>query len=184
MASAAPSASSDGVEELLATLAASRPGVRVAVIRPTTTLGPAAPLLFAGRAHISLSDFDPPMQFTWVDDVVAAFAAAIHSPAAAGTFNVGAPGTVRASEVAGILGVRGVRLPYRTRRRAAALLDRLRIPSLHPGFVDMARYPIVVDSGRARDELGWRPERDSAAALRRFGETLRTDRRSRPPQRS
>jgi hypothetical protein len=37
----------------------------------------------------------------------------------------------------------------------------------------MARYPIVVDSGRAQRELGWRAACDSAAALRRFGELVK-----------
>jgi UDP-glucose 4-epimerase len=161
------------VERMLDELAAGRPGTRVVHVRPTTVLGPGAGLLLARRAYVSLSDFDPPMQFTWVDDVVAAFAAALHVADAAGAFNVGAPGTVRASEVASVLGVRGLRLPYRARRRAAAAMSRLRIPgALDPGFVDLARYPIVVSATRAERELGWHPRRDTTAALGRFRETL------------
>lgn len=160
-------------ERMLDDLAPRHPGVRIVRIRPTTTLAPGAPVLLGRRVHIGLSDFDPPLQFTWVDDMVAAFVAALHSPRAAGAFNVGAPGTVRSSEVAGILGVRSVRLPYRVRRAAATAMSRLRVPGgLPPGFVDLARYPIVVSSARAEVELGWRPERDSGAALRRYGETL------------
>ena len=157
------------VERLLDELAGRAPDTRVVRLRPTTTLGPGAPLLLAGRVHVGLSDHDPPLQFTWADDVAAAFAAALLTPSATGAFNVGAPGTVRLSEVAGILGVRSLRLPHRARRAAAAAMQRLRVPgALDPGFVDMARYPIVVDARRAREELGWRPELDSEAALRRY----------------
>jgi hypothetical protein len=51
---------------------------------------------------------------------------------------------------------------------------RLRVPgALHPGFVDMHRYPIVVSSARAQEALGWRAEHDTRAALERFRATLR-----------
>jgi UDP-glucose 4-epimerase len=161
------------VERMLDELAAGRPGVRVVHVRPTTVLGPGAGLLLARRAYVSLADFDPPLQFTWVDDMVRAFTAALHAPEAAGPFNVGAPGTVRASEVAGVLGVRGLRLPYAARRRVAAAMSRLRIPgALDPGFVDLARYPIVVSGARAERELGWQARLDTAGALGRFRETL------------
>jgi UDP-glucose 4-epimerase len=161
------------VEGMLDDLGARHPGVRIARLRPTTILAPGAPLLFGRRAYVTFSDFDPPMQFTWVDDVVAAFVSALHNQAATGAFNLGAPGTVRSSDVARILGVRSIRLPYSARRAAAAAMSRLRIPGgLHPGFVEMNRYPIVVASARAEVELGWRPGCDSLGALRRFGETL------------
>jgi nucleoside-diphosphate-sugar epimerase len=160
------------VEAALADLAARRPGLRVACLRPGTVVGPGTALLLARRAYLSLSDFDPPMQFTWVDDVAAAFAAAVLRPATR-VFNVGAPGTVRASEVARLLGVRSVRLPYRARRTAASVLTALRIPgALDPRYVELHRYPIVVSSARAEAELGWRAEHDSAEALRRFALTL------------
>jgi nucleoside-diphosphate-sugar epimerase len=161
------------VEEMLDRVAARAPHVRCAWLRPTNTLAPGSPLLLGHRVYVTLRGFDPPMQFTWVDDVAAAFAAALHAPSARGPVNVGAPGTVLASEVAATLGVRGVRLPYRARRRAAVAMRHLGVPGgLHPGFVDMARYPIVVSSRRAETALGWRPALDTAGALRRFAETL------------
>jgi UDP-glucose 4-epimerase len=130
-------------------------------------------VLLGGRFYVSLSDHDPQVQFTWIDDAIAAFAAALHVRDASGVFNVGAPGTVRASEVAGILGARGVRLPHRVRRAVAASATRLRVPgALHPGFVDMDRYPIVLDSARAERELGWAARHDTRGALERLRETM------------
>lgn len=164
------------VEGLLDDLERRHPGVRVVRMRPVGTLGPGAPALARGRAFVTLSDFDPLMQFTWVDDVVRAFTAALHAPHASGAFNVGAPGPVRASEVAGLMGVRRVRLPHRALRAAARAGSALRLPgALHPGWVDMARYPIVVDAARARHELGWQAG-DCVTALQRYGATLRGSR--------
>ena len=161
------------VERLLEGLSSRGSETRAVWLRPTTTLGPGAPLLFRRSALVRLSDFDPPMQFTWVDDVASAFVCALHARDARGAFNIGAAGTLRSSDVAAVLGVRDVALPYRPRRALASAMTLARVRgALHPGFVDMARYPIVVDAGRAHRELGWRPRLDSLAALRRFGELI------------
>jgi nucleoside-diphosphate-sugar epimerase len=143
-------------------------------MRPVSTLGPGAPALLGGRVFVSLSNFDPLIQFTWIDDVAAAFVAALRTRDARGAFNVGAPGAVPASRVAGLIGVRALRLPHRPMRIAARLGSGLRLPgALHPAWTDMARYPIVVDTARAECELGWRASLDCAGALRRYGALLR-----------
>jgi hypothetical protein len=60
------------------------------------------------------------------------------------------------------MGVRRVRLPHRVLRLAARA-------AMDPSWVDMARYPIVVDTARAERDLGWRATCDCAEALRRHG---------------
>lgn len=134
---------------------------RVVRMRPTAILGPGAPALLGGRAFVSVAGFDPLMQFMWVDDAVAAFEAAIHEPVE-GAFNIGAPDPVHATEVAGLLGARHLRLPRKVLRAGA------RLTGMHPDWVDMTRYPIVVDTSRAERELGWRASCDTTTALRRF----------------
>ena len=157
------------VERMLSELEVRHPDVRVVRMRPVSTLGPGAPVLARGRVFPTLSDFDPLMQFTWLDDVVAAFVAALHAPWARGAYNVGAPAPVRSSEVAGLMGARRLRLPHRVLR----LVTRA---AMDPAWADMARYPIVVDTARAERELGWRAGRDCTAALRRYGEVFATTR--------
>jgi hypothetical protein len=44
---------------------------------------------------------------------------------------------------------------------------------MHPGWVDMLRYPLVLDCSRAERELGWRASCNSATAVRRFGALLK-----------
>lgn len=161
------------VERMLDRLQAGSPGLRVVRVRPVSTLGPGAPTVLGGRAFITLSDFDPLVQFTWLDDVVAAFVAVLHSPSAEGAFNVGAPQPVRASQVAGLMGVRRLRAPHRLLRGLAAATCAARLPgAMHPAWVDMTRYPLVVDTGRAERELGWSASCTCAGALRRYGELL------------
>lgn len=168
------------VERMLDGLEREHPDVRVVRLRPVSVLGPGAPALLGGRGFVSPSDFDPLMQFVWVDDAVAAFGAALHR-GVRGAFNVGAPRPVRASGVAELMGVRGVRLPHRVLRALAAAGSALRLPgALDPAWVDMTRYPIVVDCARAERELGWTASGDCADALRRFGETLRARGRRAP----
>ena len=162
-------------EEVLDEFEARRPDVRVVRMRPVANLGPGAPVILGGRAFLTLSDFDPLIQFVWVDDTVEAFRAALHA-SVSGAFNVGAPEPVRTSEVAGLLGTRRVRVPHRVARMAARVGSALRAPGgLHPGWADMARYPLVVDTSRAQRELGWRASCDCETAVRRFGALLRGD---------
>src|SRR5438132_1395154 len=140
-----PPAPADGVEPLRRDR-----DLRVVRMRPVSALGRGAPVMLRGRAWISLSDYDPLIQFVWLDDLVDAFVRAVHQPVS-GPFNVGAPDPVRVSEVAELLGVRSVRLPHRVVRLAA------RLPGgMHPAWVDVLRYPIVGGCSRAERGLGWR----------------------------
>jgi nucleoside-diphosphate-sugar epimerase len=137
-------------------------------------LSPRARLLLARRFYVSPLGEDPEMQFTWVDDVASAFAAAVFARDATGPFNVGAPGTVRASEVARVLEARSLRMPYGLRKAVTAAGTRLRVPGArHPGLADTARYPIVVSAERAERELGWRAEHESVDALRVYAARTR-----------
>lgn len=163
-------------ERLLDEVEAARPGLRVVRMRPVATIGPGAPEIAGGRVFITPSDFDPLMQFTWIDDLVSAFRLALLDQDARGPFNVGAPGPVRASAVAGLIGARAVRAPFRLLRSTSAVATALRAPgAMHPGWVETARYPIVVATERAEAELGWSARLDGETALRRYGEDKRAE---------
>jgi nucleoside-diphosphate-sugar epimerase len=171
------------VEHMLDELERAHPDARIVRLRPVTILGPGAPI--GPRIFPTLSNFDPLIQFVSLADVVrATLAALLPGPGSAprGAFNLGAPGPVRSSEVAGLLGLRALRIPYRLARGAARASAAARLPgSLHPGWVDMGRYPIVVDSTRAQRELGWSASGDCAAALGEFAQLLADRRRGSGP---
>jgi UDP-glucose 4-epimerase len=50
-------------------------------------------------------------------------------------------------------------------RRAASLTWRLRLQPSPEGWLDMALGVPIMDSSRARDELGWTPRRSAGGAL-------------------
>jgi UDP-glucose 4-epimerase len=68
-------------------------------------------------------------------------------------------------ELARLLGARPLRLPRRLLRGGAALTYGLHLQPSEPGWVDMAFAVPLMDSARAREELGWKPARTSGEAL-------------------
>jgi nucleoside-diphosphate-sugar epimerase len=84
---------------------------------------------------------------------------------ARGAFNVAADPILDPRELARILGARLVPVPARALRGAAALSYRLRLQPSEPGWVDMALAVPLMDTTRARRELGWQPRHTAAEAL-------------------
>jgi UDP-glucose 4-epimerase len=85
---------------------------------------------------------------------------------ARGAFNIAAEPVLDSSELARALGARKVRVPPAALRAAAAFSFRLRLQPSEPGWLDMALGVPLMDSTRARQELGWQPHSSSVEALR------------------
>ena len=98
-------------------------------------------------------------------DVGEAYRLAIVTDDAHGPFNVAADPVLDPDELARALGSRTVRVPRGLLRGGAALTYGLRLQPSEPGWVDMAFAVPVMDTTRARTELGWKPERSSTDAL-------------------
>jgi nucleoside-diphosphate-sugar epimerase len=98
-------------------------------------------------------------------DAGEAYRLAIVNDGAHGAFNIAADPVLDPDELARALGARTARVPAAVLRRGAALTYRLRLQPSEPGWVDMALAVPVMDTTRARTELGWRPERSSTDAL-------------------
>jgi nucleoside-diphosphate-sugar epimerase len=86
-----------------------------------------------------------------------------------GPFNIAAEPVLDARVVASLLGARTVPLPPGPARRAFAIAYNLRLHPSPPGWFDLGAGVPLLDSGRARRELGWEPSR---TALDAFGELL------------
>ena len=63
------------------------------------------------------------------------------------------------------LNARPVPVPARVARALADVTWRLRIQPSPPGWLDMALAVPIMDTSRARDELGWNPRHTSVEAL-------------------
>jgi nucleoside-diphosphate-sugar epimerase len=91
----------------------------------------------------------------------------------AGAFNIAADPPLDSAAVARALGARMLPVPFVLARGVTDLTWRLRVQPTDVGWLDIARASPVLDSTRARTELGWSPRRDPEAALREVVAGLR-----------
>jgi UDP-glucose 4-epimerase len=82
-----------------------------------------------------------------------------------GPFNLAADPVIGPEELAALLDARPVGVPARVLRTLADLTWKLRLQPSPPGWIDMALGVPLMDTTRAREELGWRPTRTSLEAL-------------------
>jgi nucleoside-diphosphate-sugar epimerase len=90
-----------------------------------------------------------------------------------GAFNLAADPVMDADLLADMLGARKVRLPLRGVRAALAAAWALRLVPASPQLLDLALRVPIMDTARARTELGWTPAHTSRDALAEFLEGLR-----------
>lgn len=84
---------------------------------------------------------------------------------ARGAFNIAADPVLDPDELGRLLGARPVPVPGAVLRAGADLTWRLRLQPSSPGWVDMALSVPLLDTTRAREELGWTPRRTAGEAL-------------------
>ena len=81
--------------------------------------------------------------------------------------------TARRSDA--LLHARPVAVPAAVLRAAAAAAFHPRLTPTPPGWVDMALAVPLMDTARAREELGWQPRRDAGDALLELLDGMRTE---------
>ncbi len=175
------------VEQRLDTLERDRPALRVVRLRPALIFkagaateirrlfaGPLLPGRLLRPGLIPLVPNVPRLRFQAVHslDVGDAYRRALLSEAR-GAFNLAAEPPLGPDELAEVLQARRVRIPPSILRSAAAATYRLRLQPSEPGWVDMALAVPLIDSSRARTELGWTPHHSSTNTLRELIEALR-----------
>lgn len=90
-----------------------------------------------------------------------------------GAFNVAADPVLDPDELARILGARPVPVDPRLLRAVTDLTWRAHLQPTPAGWLDMALNVPVMDTSRARDELGWTPRHSSGDALLELLEGMR-----------
>jgi len=92
---------------------------------------------------------------------------------ATGAFNVASEPVIGTSDIAEVLGQgRHLDVPAKALRPLLAGAWRSRALALDPGWLDMAMRVPVLDSSRAREELGWSPRHDARETLRELLEGM------------
>jgi nucleoside-diphosphate-sugar epimerase len=168
------------VEFLLDGLEARRPGLKVTRVRPGLVLqhaagseianyflGPLVPT--RGLLGVSVPALPMPralaVQAVHARDLADAYTRVVES-GAPGAFNVATEPVLTGLEVARALGARrAVPVSRSAVRGLAALSFRAHLHPTAPGWLDMAYAIPVMDTNRARSELGWEPQVSSVEAL-------------------
>jgi UDP-glucose 4-epimerase len=82
-----------------------------------------------------------------------------------GAFNIAAEPEIGVEELCEFFGARSFPLPAGALRAAADLTWKLRLQPSSPGWIDLALKSPLMDTRRAREELGWEPTVSSLDAL-------------------
>ena len=173
------------IELRLAAAAALHPELDVYLLRPPIVLGPHSvgaktflpgrlePL---GRALTAMIARLPvtlpvivaplPLQFVHEEDVGDALMRCIAGVGPPGAYNIAGDGVLTAVEVARELGLAVLPVPGHLVQAAARLVAAVPFAPPAAEWAEAMSHPAIVDTGKARRELGWRPRYSGLEALR------------------
>jgi nucleoside-diphosphate-sugar epimerase len=101
------------------------------------------------------------------DDCADALLAAVEGRGAPGIYNLAGDGVVTMTDISRELGWRTVPLPGLAVKGLVGLVTRLgRLLPQELAWVNVARRSVIMDTTKARRELGWRPRHDAAETMR------------------
>ena len=151
------------------------------VFRPCIVAGPDAPALItqarwpdrlpgplaslAGAVGV-LPDPGVPFQLVHHDDVATALRAGVVGRGEPGAYNLAAAGEITMSDLAAAIGYRTVPMPKMAVEAAAELVAHLPFLPEEASWVEALRRPVLMDAGKARRLLRWRPRYDAQETLR------------------
>jgi len=176
------------IERLLDEESDTGTGPALYIVRPPIVLGPHAagakgtvpgPVSGAGRRlldwltrlPVPVPVFAPtvPVQLIHEHDVGSAMLQCVLGAGPPGAYNIAGDGVLTGADIVRELGLAPLPVPARVvygAARAAAALPRP--PFLPPAaeWVEAASHPAIMDTTKAKEELGWRPEFTATEALR------------------
>ena len=164
--------------------------LEVYVLRPCIVAGPKAPALADVMPwnHLPgpvrrvtqmlpllkppLPDPGTPMQLVHHDDVASAIALAVTTTAPPGAYNLAGDGVVSISAVGEELGARPVRVPKVAATAASEVVARLPFIPSSLEWLHASRTSVVMDTTKAKTQLGWTPKYTGAETLSALGQSL------------
>ena len=173
------------LEQLLEAESATTPDLALYLLRPSIVLGPNAvgakdvlpgPLAPIGRRlfgrprrlPVTVPVITPELQLQVVheEDVGRALQLCVVAAGPPGAYNIAGDGVLTVADVARELGALPIPVPAAPAQLAARAVARL--PFLPPAaeWVEAASRPAIMDTAKAKDQLGWRPRYTGREALR------------------
>jgi UDP-glucose 4-epimerase len=162
----------------------------VFVLRPCIVAGPKAPALAEAMPWNQLPgpfrkvtqalpllkppfpDPGTPVQLVHHDDVAAAIALAAITSAPPGAYNIAGDGVLSMSDVGDALGARPLRVPHAAMAAASAIIARLPFVPSALEWLHVGRTSVVMDTGKAKAQLGWTPKYTAAETLSALAESI------------
>ena len=172
------------LEHLLQQEATQHPGTALYLLRPPIVLGPdavgaklsipdvLAPLVRGAGAALrrlpGLPALVPtlPLQLIHQEDVAEALRLCVLGAGPPGAYNIAADDVVTAADIARELGLRVVPLPGAPVAAAARVVSRFRYLPSGAQWVEALSHPSIMDTTKAKDELGWSPRYSAIESLR------------------
>jgi len=167
------------------------------VFRPCIVAGPDARMLVRSLPYVRLSEALPaavrslfdvvpvlkpvlpdpgvPFQLVHHDDVATALRAGVLGRGRPGVYNLAAPDELTVSDLAQALGWYSVPVPELALDATAEVVVRLPFLPPEAAWISAFRQPVIMDTGKARRELRWRPRHDAHETLREMVEAHRED---------
>ncbi len=169
------SRSKAAVEEFLDGFEKDHPGIVVTRLRPSIFVGPAIDnaitSIVSSRIMTRMRGMETRLQLAWDEDVARAIHLALQG-GFPGAYNIAGDGFITMDDMAGIMGVPCITLPFGVLLWMSRITWALRLGPLSAGWLEVARYPIIVSSEKAKKEMGWEPSCDTRAALIKLLDTM------------
>jgi nucleoside-diphosphate-sugar epimerase len=176
------------LEQLLADESEAHPHLALYLLRPPIVLGPHAvgakdtlPPPVAALAQgmlravrglpvpIPVPAPEMPMQFIHEDDVGQALLRCVVADGPPGAYNVAGDGVLTVADVLRELGLTPLPVPGGIAQSAARAAAQIPLPAFAPPvseWFEAASHPAIMDTTKAKRELGWRPQYSALDALR------------------
>ncbi|MCA1780778.1 MAG: NAD-dependent epimerase/dehydratase family protein [Dermatophilaceae bacterium] len=172
------------LEHLLQQESATHPQTALYLLRPPIVLGPDAvgakvtiPAILAPLVHGLAGALrhlpalpalvpDLPLQLIHQDDVAEAIRLCVLGAGAPGAYNIAADDVVTGLDVARALGLRAIPLPGKPVAAAARAVAKLPYLPSAAQWVETMSHPAIMDTSKAKAELGWTPRYTAIESLR------------------
>ena len=159
----------------------------VFVFRPCIVAGPTATELIENIPYVQLGDKLPdpvrslvgtipllrpvipdpgvPFQLVHQDDVARALVAAIDGGRVPGTYNLAADGEITLTDLAHALGWYAIPVPELAVDITARVVSRIPLMPARASWISALSVPVLMDTTKAKMNLGWEPEYDAFDTL-------------------